>query len=147
MGDGSERPVRRARERRRVRINHEMQSLFAAARRKSLQTKSIRLVRLACWFDAAAVTVPFPRRAGPSGQSAQITATPWPGPIPQLRREIKAHSVIKMASFTAFRVAKGNLSGKAPPMMSSWRDGLPARIVCGMTCLWHGRPTMRLRIP
>jgi hypothetical protein len=42
-----------------------MQSLFAAARRKSLQTKSIHLVRLACWFDAAAVTVPFPRRAGP----------------------------------------------------------------------------------
>jgi hypothetical protein len=30
-----------------------------------------------------------------------------------LRREIKAHSAIKMASFTAFRVAKGNLSGKS----------------------------------
>jgi hypothetical protein len=76
-----------------------MQSLFAAARRKSFRWKSICLVRLACVFDTAAIQFRFRAARAPSGQSAQITATPWPGPIPQLRRKIKANPAIEIGAF------------------------------------------------
>jgi peptide/nickel transport system substrate-binding protein len=52
-------------------------------------------------IDAAAIADPLsaPRGPLPDGQSAQITATPWPGPIPQLRRKIKGRELA--ANFTA----------------------------------------------
>jgi len=61
------------------------------------------LVRLACRSSVAAWADPSSASRGPppDGQSAQITATPWPGPIPQLRLKIKGWEPAAVTDFSA----------------------------------------------